>query len=64
VKLVAEYRRRALAVETLAHSALTAEEAGELRKIALAWGRVARLREEYLKANPPAQTTHLNRRNP
>ena len=55
MKLVAEYRRRVLAVKTLVHSALTAEEASELRRIALSWERAARLREEYLKANPPSQ---------
>lgn len=52
LKMVAEYRRRAMAVETLAESALTREEADQLRKIARAWEVVARMREEYLKMHP------------
>jgi hypothetical protein len=56
VKLIAEYRRRALAVETLAQNALTPQEANELRKIARSWEQVARLRETYLKAHPDKST--------
>ena len=56
VKLIDEYRRRALAVETLVPNALTPQEANELRKIARYWEQVARLRETYLKAHPDKST--------
>jgi hypothetical protein len=48
MKLVAEYRRRVLAVETLMANAVCDEEKRELRKIARGWEMAARIREQYL----------------
>ena len=58
VKQVAEYRRRALAVQTLADGALCSEEANLLRRIGQEWLRAAKIREDYLKLNPD----HANQR--
>jgi purine-nucleoside phosphorylase len=49
VKLVAEYRRRALAVITLADHVGSDEEARELHKIARLWERLASIREKRLQ---------------
>jgi hypothetical protein len=48
MKLVAEYRRRVLAVEILSENAVCEEEKRELRKIARSWEAVARIREQHL----------------
>jgi hypothetical protein len=53
MKLVAEYRRRVLAVETLSENAICEEEKRELRKIARSWEMVARIREQQLMKNNP-----------
>ena len=49
MKLVTEYRRRALSVTTLASSVESQEEAGELRKIARLYERLATLREKRVQ---------------
>ena len=50
VKVLAEYRRRALSVLTMADGVESEEEARELRKIARSYERLAALREKRLKA--------------
>jgi hypothetical protein len=61
MKLVAEYRRRVLAVETLMEKAVCDDEKRELRKIARSWETAARLREQHLAKNNPAPNS-LSRR--
>jgi hypothetical protein len=61
MKLVAEYRRRVLAVETLMEKAVCDDEKRELRKIARSWEMAARLREQHLAKNNPAPNS-LSRR--
>ena len=54
MKLVTEYRRRVLAVETLMENAVCDDEKRELRKIARSWEVAARIREQHLAKNNPA----------
>ena len=57
MKLVAEYRRRALAVVTLADHVGSDDVARELHKIARLWDRLAMIREKRLKSG---QQSHGN----